>query len=534
MLRVVEQAMDELRGAWRYRWLAIGIAWAASIVGWLLIYSTQDMYEARARVYVDTRTPLRPLLEGVAAEQDVESQLVMVRQALLGGPHLESVAREAGLIAPDSTEGQRQGLVTTMASRIEIALEPPAVRDPRIPNTFYRIKYADENRETAIKVVDLLLGAFVSDTFGTKRDSAEDAQAFLTGQLRLYRDRLTEAENALAEFKRRNIGMVPGEEGGYFQRLDREEANVQRVEAALRVAGNKRSEISRQMQGEVPFLATSQTPTVRGSSTSMPMDTASRIQETQARLDGLLIHYTERHPDVIAAQQALIELKDRQQREIEAIRRGDPAATAAAGASINPIYQNLQMQLHETDIEIASLRGELRDFQENVSRLRRALNTAPEVEAEYKRLTRDYEVTQSQYNSLLQRFEQARVSEDAQQTGIIDFQIVDPPAASFKPVFPTRPVLAAAVLVLAIGFGVVCAWAMSKLRPVFHNKRALGIATGLPVIGVVSLVWSERQRIANRNDYLRCAAATLLLFATAALVVIAQDQGSRILKGLIS
>ena len=44
------------------------------------------------------------------------------------------------------------------------------------------------------------------------------------------------------------------------------------------------------------------------------------------------------------------------------------------------------------------MRGELEDYRQNVSDLRHALDTAPEVEAEFTRLTRDYEVTQTQYN----------------------------------------------------------------------------------------------------------------------------------------
>lgn len=452
MQNIVDQVMDELRGTWRFRWVALAVAWAVSVVGWIAVFTMPDLYEAKARVYVDTRTPLRPLLTGVAADQDVESQIIMVRQALLGGPNLERVAREADLLVRASTPAQRQRLVADMAERIGIDLEPPAVRDPRIPNTFYRITYQDRSRDKAIKVVDLLLNAFVEDTFGTKQGGAENAQAFLTDQLKQYRERLTTAENALAEFKRRNIGMVPGEAGGFFQRLDQEEANVQRVEQQLRVALARKSELERQLRGESAFVPSAQPVSGTGGSQG-PADTASRIQETQARLDDLLLRFTEKHPDVIAAKQTLDDLKARQQEELAAVRRGDPGAAAVAGATANPLYQSIQLQLHETDVQIAALRGELSDYRGNVAELRRALDTAPAVEAEFTRLMRDYDVTQTQYNNLLQRLEQARVSEDAQQTGIVEFQIIDPPTAPFSPVFPTRPVLLVAVLFVAIGVG---------------------------------------------------------------------------------
>jgi polysaccharide chain length determinant protein (PEP-CTERM system associated) len=534
VLHIVDQLMDELRGTWRYRWVALAVAWGISVVGWLFVFSIPDMYEAKARVYVDTRTPLRPLLEGVAAEQDVESQIVMVRQALLGGPNLERVAREADLLVRAGTPEQRQKLIAGIASRISIELEPAVVRDPRVPNTFYGITYQDRSRDKAIKVVDLLLNAFVEDTFGTKRDSAETAQTFLQDQLKQYRERLTAAESALAEFKRRNIGMVPGDGGGFFQRLDREEANVQRVEAALRVALSRKAELERQLRGETPFVSTPQQQGGgRGATGQGPADTASRIQDTQARLDDLLLKYTAKHPDVIAAQQTLADLKERQQQELEAVRRGDAGAAAVAGAAANPLYQSIQLQLHDTDVQIAALRGELGDYRSNVAELRKALDTAPEVEAEFTRLTRDYDVTQTQYNALLTRFEQARVSEDAQQTGIVDFQIVDPPSAPFNPVFPTRPLLLLAVLMASLVAGAGVAWVMCKLRPVFFHGRTLSEITGLPVIGVVSMAWVERHRELLRQDYLRYAAAAGTLLVATVLVSAIHDTGARFVQRLM-
>jgi len=532
MQNIVDQVMDELRGTWRFRWVALAVAWGASIVGWLIVFTMPDMYEAKARVYVDTRTPLRPLLTGVAADQDVESQIVMVRQALLGGPNLERVAREADLLVRANTPEQRQGLIVSMAARIKIELEPPAVRDPRIPNTFYRITYQDRSRDKAIKVVDLLLNAFVEDTFGTKQGSAENAQAFLSDQLKQYRERLTVAENALAEFKRRNIGMVPGEAGGFFQRLDQQEANVQRVEQQLRVAVSRKTELERQLRGESPFVASAQVPAPGGGQGSA--DTASRIQETQARLDDLLLRFTDKHPDVIAARQTLADLRARQQQELDAVRRGDAGAAAVAGAAANPVYQNIQLQLHETDVQIAALRGELGDYRGNVAELRLALDTAPEVEAEFTRLTRDYDVTQTQYNNLLQRLEQARVSEDAQQTGIVEFQIVDPPTAPFNPVFPTRPVLLGAVLLAALGLGAGIAWVLCKARPVFNHGRTLAEITGLPVIGVVSMAWVEKHRSALRKDYLRFAGAAGMLLVATVLVAVVHAPSARFIQKLVS
>ena len=42
------------RGMWRYRWQAVVVMWVISIAGWIGVYSMPDVYEANARVFVDT------------------------------------------------------------------------------------------------------------------------------------------------------------------------------------------------------------------------------------------------------------------------------------------------------------------------------------------------------------------------------------------------------------------------------------------------------------------------------------------------
>src|SRR4029078_2841023 len=104
---------------------------------------------------------------------------------------------------------------------------------------------------------------------------------------------------------------------------------------------------------------------------------------------------------------------------------------------------------------------------------RALLNTRPQVEAEYARLNRDYEVVREGYRELVDRLQKARLSARADETGVVKFEVVDPPSASFSPVAPNRVLLLAAVLVVGLGLGGGTAYVMHQLRPVFHSTRAL-------------------------------------------------------------
>jgi len=63
------------RSVWRQRWLVLLAAWIVSVAGWTYVTQIPDQYEAEARVHVDTQSILRPLLEGLAVEPDINQQV---------------------------------------------------------------------------------------------------------------------------------------------------------------------------------------------------------------------------------------------------------------------------------------------------------------------------------------------------------------------------------------------------------------------------------------------------------------------------
>jgi uncharacterized protein involved in exopolysaccharide biosynthesis len=86
----------------------------------------------------------------------------------------------------------------------------------------YWLRYRDTDRERSIEVVDILLRSFMQDTVSGKMANSEAVQRFLQEQIIGTESKLREAERRLAEFKRRNVGAMPGAEGDYFTRLKNE------------------------------------------------------------------------------------------------------------------------------------------------------------------------------------------------------------------------------------------------------------------------------------------------------------------------
>lgn len=536
MQELLQQILDHARGLWRFRFWAVVSAWAVCVIGWIVVLALPPVYEASARVYVDTSAVLKPLLQGIAVEQDVSSQLSYVRAQLVSRPQLESVLRETDLDLKADTPLKKEKLLLGLREKLKIesAAQESSSKEGQ-KDSLFTISYQASNRAQALKVVQTLVNSFVDNSLGGKRTGSESAQRFLQGQVEEYQRRLATAEASLAEFKKKNLGLVPGAQGDYFSRMQAETAAADQAQAQLRVALERRAALEQQLKGERPRTGAGLQ--AGGSNLASPAgvspDLNARIVETQAKLDDLLLKYTDKHPDVIATRETLQQLQNRREAEIAAFKKGTASVDTMAGLSANPVYQQIQLQINDVDVQIASLRSELGVHQQRVAQLKGMLGTAPEVEAEYSKLTRDYEITKSQYNELVNRLDKARISDQADQTGTVKFEVIDPPTALLEPVAPNRPGLLTSVLFAGLAIGLGVAFVMSQLKPVFDNVRSLEDITGIPVLGAVSRTWRERHRQQRKTELQRLGAVTACLVAVFVIVLLVQRPVSHVLQSIV-
>jgi polysaccharide chain length determinant protein (PEP-CTERM system associated) len=517
--------MDEVHGAWRHRWAGLAAAWLVALLGWLYVFALPDNYEASARVFVDTRTVLRPALQGLALNEDLNAELNYVRQALLAGPQLQKIAEEAGMLEGVSA-ARKADVLSGLVSRTAIAVHSASEHEEdRNAGNIYRISYQDPNRALSLRVVTILTRELVSGTVGSTHAESESAQRFLETQLHDYEGRLSASEAKLAQFKSAHLGVMPAEAGGYFAALQKENGLVEDTQNKLRTAQSRRATLERQLRGDAAVSAVGSGSMSGGGSGAG--DTLSRIAETQAHLDDLLLRYTDRHPDVIAARSTLEELKRRRAAEVASLRRGDAGAAATSRASASPVYQGIALALNQAEVDISDLSSELADHRTKAQELRKMLDTAPQVEAQYAQLARDYDVNKQQYTALLENYEKTRLGQRANDAGSVRFTMVQPPSAGSEPVSPDRPLLLVGVLLTALAAGLGAAYGLNLLQPVAGSARALAALTGTNVLGVVGNAFPARTARAARLDARRVYFATACLVATFAAALMISNAGWR-------
>ena len=240
--------------------------------------------------------------------------------------------------------------------------------------------------------------------------------------------------------------------------------------------------------------------------------------------------YTPKHPEVIALEESLAQLRAARRAELEKMGVTDIPERGSLVA--NPVYEQIRLQRNQVDVELAAVGGQIADRAQRVQEMRSRMETMPEVEAELAQLTRDYDVLQERYGVMLQQLESAKMSDAVGETDTVDFSILDPPAALAQPVAPQRLLLLIGVLALGLGAGGAAAFVMSRLNPVFDSLTALETATGLPVLGAVGVTWLDRRRERRRVEMMRVAFAGAALLVVFVGVMLARDVGSRVLSGL--
>ena len=515
------QIYGYLHGMWRYRWSALVITWVFAIIGWPLVFSIPDQFSAKAVVYIDTSSVLKPLLKGLAPETDTTDELQVMARVLLSRNNLMAVVREADMDLEAETAEDREAIVERLAGAISITGGGSGKRwEPR--NNVYEISYQSDSANRAYQVVSNLLNTMIEDTLNSTRTDTVSAQKFLDSQIAVYEGRLSISEQKLAEFKKENVGFMPDERGGYYMRLQRGQDAIVTTTSALRLAERRYSELSRQLKGENEILSS-------GGSQS---EKALKIKQYQSQLDSLMNQYTDQHPDVMALKLIIEDLK-------KAPDVGEASQNGTSGSystnEFNPVYQELKVALSKASVEVETLKIQLKEHTEHVNKLSASIDVIPEVEAKLAKLNRGYEVTRERYLDLVERRESAQLAQNAgQSSSDITFRVIEPPIVPYKPSGPNRMLFLSGVLLAAFAAGLAWSFLRFLLQPTFIDLTQLGSATGLPVLGTVSLYLSPAHKKRRRLQLTSYVSATFLLVVVFGAVFILRDSGTAFFLSVIA
>ncbi|MDN3517211.1 hypothetical protein QWY84_06300 [Aquisalimonas lutea] len=512
--------LGELRGAWRFRWYALGVAWLVALAGAFVVLTMPDQYRVEARVQVNTESMLQPLLQDLAIEPNLQARLDLMTATLLNRENVERIANENDLLLSARTRGDEVQTIESLRRNISI--------DQTERERVYRISYQSKSPETAQGVVQSVMDLLLEEAMNLTMSDAASATDFLEQQVNDYEERLRQAEQRLAEFKRDNVGMLPDQGGrDYYQRLRATEDEIQELETQKRTAERRVNSIQEQLTA----LRTGQRQPESGSSPRVQaLD--EQIRESRQQLDNLLLRYTEEHPDVENLQAQIERLEER--REELVAESGGEGAPEPRAVETNPVYQELQIRLNDRQSEVAALESQIEEKEDRREQLIAQVDEITQVETRLTDLTRNYEVVRERYQTLVNRLNTAEMTTEADASGgQMSMRVVDAPITPDNPEGPPRDLYLLALLPVSFGAGGGFAYLLHQIRPVFQGRALLAELTGRPVLGSVSLVLTLRQRKAKLAAITIFGLAALMLVAAGGAGALFADTGAERLQAIM-
>ena len=513
MEELISQITSIARGMWKFRWTGLIVAWVVGAVGAVVAFRVPDRFEAGARIFVDTQSILKPLMSGLAVQPNVDQQVTMLSRTLISRPNIEKLVRMADLDLKSVSKAQQESL-------IENLMKDVAIKSTGRDN-LYSLTYVDPDKDKAKRVIQSMVSIFVESSLGASRKDTDSAKVFLDEQIKTYEAKLEESEARLKEFRLRNLDLQTGDGKDSATKLGEIGQQLETAKLELREAENSREAARKQMEIErtQPSAGGGGMDLLQGggggaAAVATP-EIDARIDAQKRNLDALLQRYTDQHPDIVSARRLIADLEEQRRREVAELKKAAASAPKVQGGSSNLALQELSRLVATSEVQVAGLKARVAEYQSRYAQARALSRTSPQIEAEAAQLNRDYAIIKKNYEDLVARRQSAVMSGDLDMaSGVVDFRLIDPPRVSPKPVSPNRLLLLPLALLAALAAGLFTAFAASQLRPVYNDAQELRAKTGVPLLGVVSMILSDEDRKRERANRLRFFVGTGGLLAS--------------------
>jgi polysaccharide chain length determinant protein (PEP-CTERM system associated) len=494
MQEQISELFCYVKGTLKYKLIAIVVAWIVCVCGWLYVSTMPNKYGSEAKVHVETRTMLQPLLQGMTIQSDVRGLLRVMQLLMFTKSNLEQIIKLSDLNKSVKNEGELQVLMASLKKDIKINGGNEDI---------FTIKYEAKDPNMAKNVVQAVLTVFSEQTQLNTSGNTTDAQHFIEDQIQEYETRLRNAEKARENFKRANLGLLPGQGGDQIGQIQQMTTALEDAKLSLKEAISRKEALQEQLDEAL----VSEDDEWGASSDSQSTLEDGHISELTQRKDEMLIKYTEKHPEIAHIENTIKVLEKRRD---EKLANAEDAGGLDTAVMTNPYAQSIKVAQNEADANIASIRSRVDIYQSRLEKAQDELNTRLSIETEIQNLNRDYDAIKSNYGRLIESREQARMTEKVgDQAEALKFRIADAPNTPLKPTSPNRKLLFSGVFVGGIISGLGMAFLLYFIRPTIMSTLQLRQITGLPVLGSVSMKINAARAEKNKKEMIRYSFAGL-------------------------
>ncbi len=456
----------------KWYWVTMPLFFFLFMGMWIYVILPRQ-YEATTLILVQPQeipsTYVQP-----SVSRSVEEQVMTLSQEVLSRSNLEAIIKEMNLFSNERKDGVSMDiLVASMRKVIGLKTNAGAGRGE---TSSFTITYRGQNPRSVADITNKLAAFFIDSNLRQRAKQASETTLFLEKQLNELKTLLQQQEAKVEQYRNQYMGELPEQLTSNVTTITGLQSRLDTLQTSLNAAMSRRLDIQNQLA-----LVESNRP---GATLSQ---NAQRIMELRTRYEEAKARYTPEHPNV--------KLLEQQIRELEG--KGEKRDTSG----VSPQVLELKNRLKAANLEVEGIRAELARLNRQNELYQQRVESTPKREQELAGLTRDYNITQQNYQRLLDRYYEAKRAEsmEMRQQGE-QFRIVDYAVPPEIPVSPNVMRIALIFLALGLGTGAGILFLLEILDSTVKGIKQLeGWSGNIPCISAVPLALTENDKLLRKR-----------------------------------
>jgi polysaccharide biosynthesis transport protein len=244
-------------------------------------------------------------------------------------------------------------------------------------------------------------------------------------------------------------------------------------------------------------------------------DRLRQLSEAKAKLASALEKDSAEHPDVIRLTHEVENL----QKAVDADANAGTQKTERAHAD-NPVYIQVKGELDALTVDRESAVKKRDELQAKFDDYEKRMAKSPEVERQFREMSRDLESAQFKYQEILSKQTEAQVSQNLETERKGEkFTLIEPPQPPEKPVSPNRVLILIIGFVLSVGLGIGAVVAHESLDASVRGPGDIRQLLQVPALASIPLILTvaDQRRRRRITRYSWGGGVTALVLAVVTL-----------------
>ena len=468
--------------ALRHKWLILSAAIISVGIAGSYAWFKKDLYRSNTVILVEQQTIPEKYVQSVVG--NVASRVSTITQQVLSRTNLVKVIEEfelfKNLIKDKGYEPAIEGM------RGNIRVETKGSRNIEA----FTISFAHVEPPIAMKVTSKLASQYIEENLKLREQFVEGASDFLEMELRTSREELEAKERLLSEFRLRYMGELPSQLEANLSTLDRLQAERTSNHESINTLNNRLMLVQQALHeyetsGAISADARVELEGGRPQPVRTPVDPqVALLQSLERDLMRLSVEYKDPYPDVILLKHQIdklrAELADKYEVPKEEVT--DPQTIQI----FDPYLKGLLRDQNDMKFQIAALHDRQQLILATMDKIQGRVDRTAVREQELLSLDRDYSNMQGNYQDLLGKRLNARISENLEKRQKGErFRILDPANLPTTPEGPNRLMIVVMGLLAGCAVGYGAAFGIEQWNPTFRRSEEAEVSLGFPILATI-------------------------------------------------